>query len=123
MNEIPVSVAQPAPDVPRLAAIARESSTWMKFLGVMSILQGALAAITIVGLVIAWLPIWLGILLFRASEDAVTAAQGDTLRFESYLRRLNRYFVIQGIVTLLGIVVGVIVFFAAGMAAMSALFH
>jgi len=118
MNDVRSGTPLPV-DVPRLALVARQSSGWMRFLGVVSILQGALSALTIVGIVFCWLPIWLGILLFRASEDATFAAEGEPWRMDAYIQRLNRYFVIQGIVTLLGIVAGVIVFFAMGMAAIT----
>ena len=41
---------------------------------------------------------------------------------EPDLDRLNKYFMIQGIVTLLGVVAGVIVFFGMGVAFISNLF-
>ena len=40
-----------------------------------------------------------------------------------FLRRLNKYFLIQGIVALLGIVAGVIVFFALGVAFFASFFE
>lgn len=95
----------------------------MKFLGVLSVLQGVLAVFTLWGILVCWLPIWLGVILFRAAEDAEAAAAGAPGRLESFLQRLNRYFLIQGIVALLGIVGGVIVFFAVGMAFLSGLFR
>ena len=88
----------------------------MKFLGVVSILEGALAALTIVGILFAWLPIWLGLLLFKAAEDAEIASKGDPARLEPFIKRLNKYFMIQGIVTLLGLVAGAIFMFSSGMA-------
>jgi len=33
---------------------------WMQLLAIVTILYGVLAALTIVGLIIAWLPIWVG---------------------------------------------------------------
>ena len=35
-----------------------QSRGWMKLIGVMSIIGGVLAAFTIVGILICWLPIW-----------------------------------------------------------------
>jgi hypothetical protein len=40
---------------------------WLKFLGVISIIQGVLTAFSIVGILICWIPIWLGILLLRSA--------------------------------------------------------
>ncbi len=121
MNETPVQSAQPAPDVSRLGIIASQGAGWMKFLGVVSILEGVLAALSVFGILFAWLPIWLGVLLFRASEDAQMASQGQVSRLEPLLGRLNKYFMIQGIVTLLGVVAGVIAFFGMGLAFLSGL--
>ena len=41
-----------------------EARGWMKFLGIVMVIAGIFTAITIVGIIIAWLPIWLGVLLF-----------------------------------------------------------
>ena len=47
------------------------AKVWMKFLGVLMIIYGVLIAFTIVGIIICWLPIWIGVLLFQ-SASAVT---------------------------------------------------
>ena len=41
---------------------------WMKFVGVLSIIYGVLVALSIIGILIAWLPIWIGILLFQSAS-------------------------------------------------------
>ena len=38
---------------------------WIKFLGILMLIYGIFVAISIVGIIIAWLPIWLGILLIE----------------------------------------------------------
>ena len=50
-----------------------QSRNWMKFLGVLSIASGILSAISIVGLLFCWLPIWLGTLLFGAANKIEAA--------------------------------------------------
>ena len=97
---------------------------WMKFVGVMSIICGALQALTIFGIIIAWLPIWTGILLFQsanASEQAYeTDSKADMIRS---LSKLRTYFIIMGILTLIGVIVLVLAFFfgflGAGLATLS----
>jgi uncharacterized membrane protein HdeD (DUF308 family) len=83
-----------------------QSKGWMKFLGVMSIIQGVVAAFTLVGIIIAWLPIWVGIILYQsasAMERAYTT--GDREAFHESFGKLKTYFLIQGIITLIGIII------------------
>ena len=40
-------------------------SLWMKLAAVLMIIAGALQALTIIGILWAWVPIWMGVLLFR----------------------------------------------------------
>ena len=85
---------------------------WMKFLGVMSIIGGALQALSIFGIIIAWLPIWTGILLFQSATAITQAYEGDNqAEMTRALFKLKTYFIIMGVLTLIGIIIGVIVFF------------
>lgn len=104
----------PEESLKRACSIAAKSAGWMKLLGVLSIIQGVFAVFTIWGILIAWLPIWLGVILFRAANEAEMSAAGLTNHLESYLSRLNRYFLIQGIMALLMIVVALIMAFVFG---------
>ncbi len=90
----------------------------MTFLGVMMIILGALYVLTIWGIQIGWLPIWLGIVLIQAAgrlragfdKGAVrSAAEGaDKLRF---------YFVLTGIFMILSFALVVLLVLAGvGMA-------
>ncbi len=42
---------------------------WIKLLGVIQIIHGVLSCLTIVGIVVGWLPIWIGILLCKAADN------------------------------------------------------
>lgn len=105
-----------APDatLKRVCKIAADSASWMKLLGVISIIQGIFAVFTIWGIIIAWLPIWLGVILFRAANEAEMASAGLSDHLESYLQRLNKFFLIQGIFMLLMIIIGLIMVFVMG---------
>lgn len=98
-----------------------QAKGWMKFLGVMMIVVGALYAITIVGLVIAWLPIWLGVLLFQASSRIEYAYEGGgAVSFMESLGKLKIYFIINGVVVLVSlilVVLGALVGLLGGLAA------
>ncbi len=84
---------------------------WIKFLGIMSIVQGAMAALTIVGAIVAWLPIWVGILLYQSATTMEKAyALGDKRTFAVAMGKLKTYFLIQGILTLIGIIIAIFAF-------------
>jgi len=106
---------QNSPIIESMKLTARNMSGWMKFVGVMSILSGVAAAITIVGILIAWLPIWLGVLLFQAggrADEASLANRPEQLNI--MLSKLRLYFMIQGILLLIMVVISLIGIFGAG---------
>jgi len=97
---------------------------WMKLLGVMSIIGGALYVLTIFGIIIAWLPIWTGILLFQSANAIQQAHETDSKdAMRRSLSKLKAYFIITGVLTLLGIIVFVLLLcfcvLGAGFAALS----
>ncbi len=98
------------------SALVRELSTplaagkgWMKFLGIMFIIQGVFTALSIIGILIAWLPIWLGILL-NQSATSIERAQmsGDEAAMRMSLDKLRTFFAIQGVLMLIGIIMAII---------------
>ena len=95
----PIPPAPPATDwFSRLLQPVAESTGWLKFLSVAVIALGVLTALTIVGLVIAWLYIWVGVLLWQAAERAGRAqATRDPAQLEEYLRKLRTLIVIAGV--------------------------
>lgn len=71
---------------------------WMKLLGVVWILSGALQVLSIVGILWAWIPIWLGILLFQAAGAAERASSDeDPAAAAEANAKLRLFFMIQGI--------------------------
>ena len=62
---------------------AKAMTGWMKFIGIMTIIGGCFQALTIFGLVIAWLPIWMGVVLTKAGSKAGEYAdKGDFASLE-----------------------------------------
>ncbi|WP_341502675.1 DUF5362 domain-containing protein [Gallaecimonas sp. GXIMD4217] len=96
-----------------------QAKGWMKLLGVMSIIGGVLTGLTIVGLVIAWLPIWMGVLLFQ-SAGALEAAQhnGSPEVASQAMAKLKTYFTIMGVFTLIAIILNVVLMLLGGAAAL-----
>ncbi len=97
----------------RLITIAGQSKGWLKFIGVLTIIYGIITALTIVGILIAWLPIWMGVLLFQAGSRADSAVlTNDSSHLITMMDKLRIYFMIQGvlaIIVLAGLVIGLIV--------------
>lgn len=96
---------------------------WIKFVGIINIVSGVLTAMSIVGLIWAWLPIWIGVLLLQAG-GAIERAQmiGDEDALRQAMDKLRLYFIIQGVifvVSLVLMVLFVVLFFGVLMAAIS----
>jgi hypothetical protein len=100
----PVPVPQDTHLIQELSAPVYQARGWLKFLGVLSIISGVGAVLSIVGILFAWLPIWMGVLMFQAGSSIDSAGQfGDRFAFLRSLGSLKTYFVLQGVLTLLGI--------------------
>ena len=100
----------------RVAEPIQEAQMWMKLVGVLSIAQGLLAAITVVGIVVAWLPIWMGVLLFQAASRAETAySSGDEAALIEALSKIRTYFTIVGVMTMLGLLLTLVAIFFFGL--------
>lgn len=92
---------------------------WMKFLGVLMIIYGVLIALTVVGIIICWLPIWIGVLLFQAATAAEsTQASGSKMELYGAMSKLKTYFTIYGVLALIGLVVSIIAIFIGGLASL-----
>lgn len=91
-----------APLIRRLSAPLAEGRFWLKLVAVLLIANGVLTAITIVGLIVAWLPIWMGILLFQTA-GAIDQAHhhGDEEALIRSQQRLRTFFTISGVLTLI----------------------
>lgn len=102
-------MTESAPHIERIALPLYGAKGWLKFLGILFIVYGVMTALSIVGLLIAWLPIWMGVLLYQtagALEAAVHA--GDEEALMRAMGKLRTYFVIMGVLTLIGLVVTVL---------------
>lgn len=97
--EIPETVAN------EMVGYAEKSAIWMKILGVLSIIGGIMTAITIVGIIIAWLPIWLGVLLFQAGSMAKKAKdENKPEHLSGMMKKLKMFFLIAAITFIVSIV-------------------
>ncbi|HTB63587.1 MAG TPA: DUF5362 family protein [Opitutales bacterium] len=98
--------------VKRLAGLLVEASGWMKFLAILAFISGVLTACSIAGIFICWIPIWIGIVLWKAADKAQEAAiSGTEADLAQALDRLRLYFKIVGIYLVVLFVAGLVLFF------------
>lgn len=96
---------QTATVIKELSIPLYQSRGWMKLLGVVLIINGVMLALSVVGLVICWLPIWLGVLLFKSAGFAEAAQlTGDKMQLMESLQKIKTYFVINGVLMLITLV-------------------
>lgn len=95
------------------------SKGWIKFLGILMIIYGAFIAMTIIGIIVAWLPIWLGVLLHQTAKKIELAqSTGDVTAMVQSQNSLSTYFTIYGILALIGIIgaiIGIIIAVSTGL--------
>lgn len=90
---------------------ASQMAGWLKFVGVVNIISGALTAISVVGIIIAWIPIWMGVLLFQSGSSANNAMAGQrTDELVNVVRKLKTYFIINGVLIIVGVAIVILVF-------------
>jgi len=106
----------------QLVASATKSKGWMKFLGIIMIISGALTAISVVGILWAWIYIWLGILLLQAGNKATELlASKSPENLVEYQSKLSSFFQITGILTIVALGLAVIALIIASIMGFSVL--
>lgn len=106
------SAVLPTPDT-QARKNAKEMAGWTKLVGIMTIIGGCLQVLTIFGIVIAWLPIWMGVVLLKAgSKAAEYANSGDPASLEGMTGQLKTYFIISGVTILVSFALTIIVMIA-----------
>jgi hypothetical protein len=99
-----------------------EAKGWMRLLGVLSIISGILTIFSIWGIIICWIPIWVGILLMRAASAVEHARHSnDRMQLVKCFCQLRTYFTLQGVFSLIGIIVAIFALIIAGGAMVGAL--
>ncbi|KTG17980.1 MULTISPECIES: DUF5362 family protein [unclassified Guyparkeria] len=102
--------AQPsATDIRSIIEPLARGKFWMQLIGVMMIIYGAITALSIVGIIIAWIPIWAGVVLMQAAGAIHRAYTTNEPQEASYaMGKIRIYFTIFGVLTLLGLVMMIV---------------
>jgi hypothetical protein len=87
----PVPAPQDNRMVQELSVPIYQARGWLKFLGVLSIMSGVGQALSLVGILVAWLPIWMGVLMFQAGSniESLSCARWAVLKRISYSREFS----------------------------------
>lgn len=103
----------------KIALHIHGASGWIKLLGILSIIGGITTALSVVGIVVAWIPIWMGVILLQvASKTEEYKITKEPEALEEAMSKLKTYFVLQGVVALVGIiatVIGLIIALTSGL--------
>ncbi len=82
-----------------------DAAGWLSLLGWVNIIMGVLYCLSIVGIIVAWIFIWQGILLKGAAEKLKGGfASGDNGQLHEASRNVSTYFIIMGILALIGLI-------------------
>jgi hypothetical protein len=109
-------------DVRAIMRPLTDGKYWMKLLGIMMIISGALQVLSVIGILWAWVPIWLGVLLFQAANASELASNaGDAQAAARAADKLRLFFMIQGILMLIALVIIGLVMVFGGFAMLAGL--
>ena len=98
----------------RIAEPLYRAKGWMKFAGVLSIIQGVLSIFSIWGILVCWIPIWMGVVLCQASNRLRTAFETDSeAEFFRSMEKLGTYFRVFGILSLVMLIIAFVGMLAA----------
>jgi hypothetical protein len=115
--------------IKRLASILAAGSGWMKFLAVFMFIGSGLDLIGSFGLaiVIIWIPIWMGVVLWSAGSKAslalATGSEADLAQALDKLRFFFKFYGILIIVAMVIVVLAMIAFMFIGVSSLSNLRH
>lgn len=98
---------------------------WMQLIGIMLIISGVLTALSIIGIIVAWIPIWAGVVLMQAAGGVRRAYElEDEQEAKRAISRLRVHFTIMGVLLLIYIILmaaGLLFGIGAGMMGMSSM--
>ena len=115
----PSGPSDPATLVRDLSLPLYRARDWLRLMGVLMMIAGAVYALSLVGIVIAWLPIWMGVLLFRTAGAVEQAHQsGNPRAMIECQDKLRTYFTVQAVLAIVSVVmagIGLVVMSVMGL--------
>lgn len=87
---------------------------WIRFVGILLLIYGVILGVSVIGLLVAWIPLWLGVLLLRAADNATAAAERNDIRaLRDYITNISGFFKIAGVVFIVSFCSGLLFAFLA----------
>lgn len=103
-----------ADDALDIARPLRAGKGWIRFCGIVLLIYGVLLGLSIIGLLVAWIPFWLGVLLLRAADNATAASDRNDMRaLRDYITNVSGFFKIAGVVFIVSFCAGILFAFLA----------
>jgi hypothetical protein len=103
----------------KVTTSCKEMSGWIKFLAIVCIICGGVYVLTIVGIIIAWVLIWIGVILLRVSKICKAVADGTFESIGEMFASLKTFFILSGVFTIITIALSIIWFMIIGIAMVS----
>ena len=100
----------------KIITSCKEMKGWIKFLAIVWIICGGLYALTIIGIIVAWIPIWLGTILLKVSNNCGEVAEAKEGSLVNMFASLKSFFLLTGIFTIISIALSFIWFIIFGIA-------
>lgn len=73
-----------------VTAPLKEAANWHRFLGYSLIAVGVLFGMTVIGVVVGWIPVWIGILLLKSADNLRTGTAQSTNQAIGQLAKIIR---------------------------------
>ena len=124
-NPEPVPVNTDTMLLDKLRATAGSMAAWLKFLGIVNIIKAIFVIISsmFIGIIFAWIPLWMGIVLFQAgSRASIAALSGRSEELVPMIDKLKLYFIISAIEMIVYIIILIFIILIFGAAFMT-MFH
>jgi len=104
----------PESAIQRLGEPLYRAKGWIKFAGVLLIINGVVSIFSLWGILVCWIPIWMGALLCGASNRIRAAVEADDeAAYLAGMEKMGTYFRITGVLTIVGLALAVLAIFAA----------
>lgn len=93
---------RPENKLPEVHQLAGKMSIWMRLLGTFFLLCGVGLIFTLIGVLFAWIPLWIGLILLQAAGKAERAESWEnTDQLMGMLEKLRLYFLVSSALAVL----------------------
>lgn len=105
----------------KITTNCKDMNGWIKFLGIAYIISGGVSIIFTlgIGIIIAWMPIWLGVILLKVANGSREVAEGKVESLGNMFGSLKTFFILSGVFAIISVAFSLIWFMFIGIAMIS----